>query len=505
MTTIQIATALTFGFGLLTPQLASSANCPTPPYYAACGVLACKGDDTQPSWTYYSGKACTDVGGQPSTCNGHSADCPLACSVPPIKNSAALGKNPYSPRADHSYRHGAIATRAAHAKMIAWMKSQVSANALPLCTRVLAYGGGTETIGVTAGSPKVYLVVYGSQWGNASTDSDGNSTFSADSAGAVTRLQSMFKGLGTGGELWSGIMTQYCDGGSLHTGATTCTPDANHVGYPTTRVLAGVWYDNSSASPTLATAAQLFQEAVSAAAHFGNTTPAANRLAQYVILSPPGTHPDGFNTPGSPFCAWHSYASDVGTGGAPPPSPYGNIALTNMPYVPDAGTECGANFVNGANGALDGVTMVEAHEYAETLTDQLPGTGWTNQSGYASAVGTEVGDECQWITTGDAPAANVVMGNGTYAMPSLWSNDSGHCVISHAIVLPPPTCQDVTVPDVTDGSPDGAEHVLTSVGLVPVPHGTGTNPWVYRQSPLANACIKAGSKVNIYIKSGPVN
>ena len=47
----------------------------------------------------------------------------------------------------------------------------------------------------------------------------------------------------------------------------------------------------------------------------------------------------------------------------------------------DAGASCGANFVNaGSGGALDGVTIVEGHEYAETLSDQNPGGGWINFS-----------------------------------------------------------------------------------------------------------------------------
>src|SRR5256885_12722864 len=46
------------------------------------------------------------------------------------------------------------------------------------------------------------------------------------------------------------------------------------------------WYDNSAASPSQASGKQLAAEAVKAAGHFGNTTQASNRDAQYVILSP---------------------------------------------------------------------------------------------------------------------------------------------------------------------------------------------------------------------------
>ena len=115
-----------------------------------------------------------------------------------------------------------------------------------------------------------------------------------------------------------------------------------------------------------------------AAAHFGNTTAASNRNAQYVILSPTGTHPDGFNTPSGDFCGWHDWNGDPTLPGGPVTSPYGHIAFSNLPYITDAGRACGENFVNsGKAGLLDGVSIVNGHEYAETITDQNPSGGWT--------------------------------------------------------------------------------------------------------------------------------
>ena len=46
------------------------------------------------------------------------------------------------------------------------------------------------------------------------------------------------------------------------------------------------------------------------------------------------------------------------------------------------------------NGTLDGVSIVEGHEYAETITDQNPAGGWTDPSG------SETGGKCAWITPG---------------------------------------------------------------------------------------------------------
>jgi serine protease len=163
----------------------------------------------------------------------------------------------------------------------------------------------------------------------------------------------------------------------------------------------------------------LAQEAVRAAAHFANTTATANRYAQYMVVSPAGTHPDGFGLSGSNFCGWHNYT----------PSAYGDIAYSNMPYVSDAGSSCGTNFVNsGPLGLLDGFSIVSGHEYAETLTDQNPPGGWSTSGG------AEVGDECAWISSGQGASANVSMGNGAYAMQSIWSNDTSQCEISHAIL-----------------------------------------------------------------------
>src|SRR5439155_14400854 len=158
----------------------------------------------------------------------------------------------------------------------------------------LTYGGGVNGIGVTTGAPKVYLVFYGTQWGTAGTNANSDMTLSGDSKGEAPRLQRLFKGIGTNNETWSGVMTQYCEG--VAAGATTCPSTAAHVGYPTGGAYAGVWYDNAAAAPSQATGHQLAAEAVKAAGHFGNATPASNRSAQYVIASPSGTHPDGFNT-----------------------------------------------------------------------------------------------------------------------------------------------------------------------------------------------------------------
>jgi serine protease len=339
--------------------------------------------------------------------------------------SAFAAQNPYSPAYGHAYRHGVVPTREAweHMKEYAGQKARPGGGHQASLT--LVYQGGVDGIGVTSGFPKTYLVVWGSQWGTKGTDAQGNWTFSGDTHGAIPYLQRLFKGIGTNGELWSGVMTQYCDG-AVSAGATSCPSGASFVGYPTGGTFAGIVYDNSSAAPSQASNTQLGQEAVKAAGQlFGNTTPASNRYAQYVILSPPGTHPDGFNTPQGTFCAWHDWNGDVGVA-----SSYGDIAFTNMPYVTDLGTSCGQNFVNsGSAGTLDGFSLVNGHEYAETITDQNPIGGWFNTSN-----GQENADECSWISSGQGASANVTMATGTFAMQSTWSNDTNRCDLTHPVV-----------------------------------------------------------------------
>ncbi|MHB8437251.1 MAG: pre-peptidase C-terminal domain-containing protein, partial [Acidimicrobiales bacterium] len=328
------------------------------------------------------------------------------------------------------YRHGLIPTLGYYRSH----RSQFAHNSSSMATssQNLNYGGGIDGVGVTTGPPKVYLVFWGSQWGSQATNSSGYQTFSGDPQGLAPDLQAFFAGLGTGGETWSGVMTQYCQG--VATGSQTCPSTAAHVGYPTGGALAGVWEDTSSAAPQQATAHQLAQEAVNAATYFGNTTQSSNRNTQYFIVSPTGTNPDGFNTSTGNFCAWHDYTADsTMDGGGAVNSPDGILAFTNMPYIPDAGSSCGQNFVNSSSaGTLDGVTIVGGHEYAETITDQYPAGGWTDSSGY------ENGDKCAWISSGQGASQNITLTTGTFAVQSTWANDfnngAGGCEISHPIV-----------------------------------------------------------------------
>jgi len=260
----------------------------------------------------------------------------------------------------------------------------------------LSYHGGTGGIGVET-APKIYLVLWGSQW-------DSN-----DPSGEEGILDNFYTGVG--GSSWSNTDTQYCQG--VATGTVFCNGAGTPAGNQT-HMLAGVWYDNTSAAPSHPKQSQLAAEAVRAAIHFGDNTASSNASAQYVIATATGNNSSGF---GRQYCAWHSSTS----------SSYGNIAYTNLPYITDAGASCGADF-NGL-GPYAGITIVSGHEMAETITDQFPSTGWTDSSG------SEIGDKCAWISSGQGAAADITLSTGTFPVQSLWSNafnsGAGGCVLSY--------------------------------------------------------------------------
>ncbi|HYM67904.1 MAG TPA: hypothetical protein VEW68_11480, partial [Patescibacteria group bacterium] len=260
----------------------------------------------------------------------------------------------------------------------------------------LSYHGGSGGVGVET-SPKVYLVYWGSQWNNN------------DPSGEAAIQTRFFSGIGGSG--WNNSVTQYCQG--VATGTIFCNGSGTAAGNPS-GVLGGSWYDNAAAAPSTPSQSQLAAEAVRAAGHFGNTTSGSNASVQYVISTATHNNASGF---GTRYCAWHSSTS----------SSYGSIAYTNFPYVTDAGASCGANF-NGL-GPNAGITIVGGHEFAETETDQLPSTGWLDGNG------SENGDKCAWIGSGQGASANVTLSTGTFAVQSLWSNafngGAGGCVLSY--------------------------------------------------------------------------
>jgi serine protease len=269
----------------------------------------------------------------------------------------------------------------------------------------LVYGGGTGS-GNVATAPAVYLVFWGSQWSTSDP--------------LASYLQRFMTGLYGAGDDWTTVSRQYCEG--IAAGEVTCPTSAPHVGVPSGALVKGVWFDNASPALPISSGVlnvpsidQIGAEAVRAAAHFGNTTAGSNTQAQYVVALPSGFFTPGY---GAYYCAYHSSVS----------SSYGSVAYTNLPYMTDLGSSCGQNSVNaGTAGTYDGVSIVEGHEFMESVTDLRPSTGWTDTSG------SENGDKCAWISSGQGAMANLALPTGSFAVQSTWSNafnsGNGGCVL----------------------------------------------------------------------------
>lgn len=344
------------------------------------------------------------------------------------------------PRLGHPYRHGPVphsvtsvvvgsgagATGGSAPTTVVPAQSPMATRAARsiaarpgLPTKGLLFSGGGP---IANGQPKVYVVFWGSQWGTETT-SGGRAVFSGDPDGLAPYVEGFYAGLGSAHETWSAIATQYCQGVAV--GASTCPlATANHVPYPSSGgVLAGVWEDTSYTPPTGApgdprtagaSGVMIAQEAARAATHFGD----ASVDAQYIIVSPTGTNPDGYLDPTTGYCAYHDNTQDPAFGGAVSGP---NVAYTNQPYSVDAGASYCSSFASP--GILDGVGETISHEYAETLTDPYPSSGWTD------ARGNEIADKCDYLNADQPGAAEYLpLATGTFAVQGLWANlaNNGH-------------------------------------------------------------------------------
>ena len=240
----------------------------------------------------------------------------------------------------------------------------------------LVYNGGQ-----VQHSPHVYLLLWGPNWSSDPSQ-----------AASASYLESFYAGLGVQPQdNWSTTMTQYGDGSGA--------PSFNGSVYE------GAWQDVST-PPTDTTQSQLAAEADA----FTSTQGITDRAdAQIVIATQSGTCPAYFYAPDcggtGPWCAWHSSSNE----------PY-----TTLPYLLDAGSACGEDYLGGIH---DGFSLLGGHEFAETVTDPTVDSGWWDPN---DSSGGEVGDKCQWRT----PNGDVNLSTGSFAMQSLWSNAANACVMS---------------------------------------------------------------------------
>jgi hypothetical protein len=228
---------------------------------------------------------------------------------------------------------------------------------------VVDHGGPVQT------APRVYVVFW--HW-------------TSDPSGEAAYLERFLSSVGS--TSWLGTVKQY---GAGWTGD----------------LLAGTWKDTTDLVPAHPSDAQIQAEALVAAKHFG-TGNSVN--VQIVVATPTGHSTPGF---GSSFCGYHDViAADR------------DVTYTDLPYMTDAGGSCGEDSVNGSKGTLDGVSIVEGHELAESITDPLI-NAWYNASG-------EVADLCAWTDL-----ANLTTSTGTFPVQPLWSNADKSCAQSPTFSL----------------------------------------------------------------------
>jgi serine protease len=225
-----------------------------------------------------------------------------------------------------------------------------------LAGNLINHGGPVQT------APKVYIDFWG---------------WTSDPSGEKAYLTNFLSSIG--GTSWLSTVNQYGAGSSGN-------------------LLAGTW-SHAATVPLHPTDTAIQRQAARTAAHFSAGT---SDNVQIVVATPTGHNSSGF---GTQYCAYH------GTVSADP-----NITYTNLPYMTDAGANCGEDSVNGSSGTLDGVSIVEGHELAETITDPL-------LNAWFDASGQEIGDKCAWINLQD-----ITTSGGTFAMQPLWSNAASGCV-----------------------------------------------------------------------------
>jgi hypothetical protein len=232
----------------------------------------------------------------------------------------------------------------------------------------LAYGGGTVLT-----KPKMYLIFWGYK-------------ANGDAQKLKPLLTSYAKSIG--GSQYNNIYTQY-------------TGPSGNILNPTAQ-FGGAWSDNTTPVPAHPSDAQVAAEALLGVAHFGY-----DPNGSYVVATPHNHSSGGF---GSSFCAYHSAAS---TGS-------GIVSYTNLPYMPDAGQNCGAGIITAPSdetSADEGMTIVEGHEYGESVTDPNPPSGWyDNNNG-------EIGDICAWQNIQNDPYKKHI-----YTAQPMWSNFDNACV-----------------------------------------------------------------------------
>jgi hypothetical protein len=262
----------------------------------------------------------------------------------------------------------------------------------PIRNNNLSSHGGSIQV-----TPTVYISWWGPEWGS------GFSTGGYSSTTAQTYNSDFFSNVG--GSHWNNVVKQYCD--NVPSGTQSCSSVAGAVFIQNPASQFGGAWNDTTAVPASPTQTDIFNAAKRLQTHFGALDPEAT----YMVYTPHGKSMNGF---GTQWCAWHSSGSTSS----------GQLAYGYIPYMPDAGTSCGMNFINSnntyGNGYFDGFSVVAGHEYSEAETDPFPNSGWLDRNGAENA------DKCAW----SASSTNITLGSHSYAVQPTWSNASSGCATS---------------------------------------------------------------------------
>ena len=119
-------------------------------------------------------------------------------------------------------------------------------------------------------------------------------------------------------------------------------------------------------------------------------------------------------------------------------------------------------------GVLDGVSIIEGHELAESKPMKFP-LGWLGNGG-------EIGDKCAWTLL-----QNIALSTGTFPVQTLWSNANNFCVSNYSGSNTPAAFHTIYTGS-SDTTPHNQEYVPGSPGWVgqaiPLAAHTTGNPSV---------------------------
>jgi hypothetical protein len=280
--------------------------------------------------------------------------------------------------------------------------------------KALRYQGGRVLL-----DPRVYVVFWGSEWGQ----SDAKGMPTSDPDGVAPVVVDFFSRLGGKGDAWSTILTQYCSGTKMDD--KSCGPGSRRIPRMTKSPMRGWWVDTSPGPGQSNVDYQMGAwDGVTdrALKHFGATHP--DDIV--VLMLPPGNN--------SANCS--AFHGSAGTAAGGP------RAIIGIPYpLPACPNSKPPSCVLGQVECLPtaelAITQAASHEYAEVVTNPFPINcpnttgicGWILKDAAVWADrgprATEISDTCSYYRY-------VQLNGKKVSVAALWSNTAnkgqGGCV-----------------------------------------------------------------------------